>query len=404
MEESQESDGLLSRRVYIPLSERRFQDVVFLYLYIVAVLGFLISGFQKLKAPAFEHYEILFITTSVSVVISFLWIILVTRLSRLLFFTALVLPVLLILFSVYSFSNLSFNYAFIPYTSTFGILLALFSFYNTIRNKKKFDLLANLWRMTTAVLYEHPSILAFGLLLSLLHMLFSALWLWMFGHLLYSDVTLQMETKITVVFYILMYFWTSAILKNLEKAVIASIVGQWYFELDADDEDWDFLPRRNTVQHIKYVGSRSFGTISLASLLLGLLETMHFVSRRIYSYKLPFLKNRFVKYVMASIISFSEKYTGYVMTFVGISGESLVESAKRVSGLFRRHLVFGLSTSFISALVSIVGKVVVTTSTVFFVYKFYGIRQDMGYEWSFVICSVIPYYILNLCTHVWEST
>jgi hypothetical protein len=304
--------------------------------------------------------------------------------------------------SIYCFATPTLHYPYIQTSSVVGLLLSLYTLYKTVTNKHKFDLISKLWNMTTMVLYEHPSLFALSLLLSLIHVLFSVLWLWMFGHLLYSD--LQWETQTWIAFYILIYFWTSALLKNLEKSVVASIVGQWYFELEHEDEEWDMVPRQNTFYHFRYVGSRSFGTIAFASLILGGIHSIHFMAKRIHSTKNPLLRNRFIKFVMNSIVSFCEHYTGYVMTFAGISGQSLSQSALGVTRLFRRHLIFGLSTSFLAKLLSFVGKTVVASSTGLIVYSTYGFRQDMGYHYMFFICTVIPYYILNICTHVWEST
>jgi hypothetical protein len=403
-----EEQDLLPRneqiRVFVKPSERPFQDTLFLYLYVISLIVFLVSGFQHLKAPSFDHYELIFFCTFVSVVLSILWLLIVTRLSKLIYISALSIPLVFAGLSIYTFFTPLVDYTLVKTSSGFGFFFSMFTLYKAIVNKHKFELLSRLWSMTTVVLYEHPSIFVLSLFLSLLHILFSLLWLWTFGHL-FSVKEMDAQTKCWILFHLIFYFWTSACLKNMEKAVVGSIVGQWYFESEEDEEDeWDLVPRQNSFQHLQFVGSRSFGSVSLASLLLGGLYTIDFVVRKVHSTKLSIFRNRFATFVLNSLKSFCERYTGYVVTFIGISGSSFGQSALGVTKLFRRHLVFGLSTSLLSSLISFMGKFLVSSATALFVYSVYGLREDMGYHWVFFISTVVPYYVLNICTHAWEST
>lgn len=75
-------------------------------------------------------------------------------------------------------------------------------------------------------------------------------------------------------FFVLMYFWTSAIFKNIEKATIAGVVGEWYFQrpdgVVSADRTW---------KNFKASATKSFGSVAFASLILGIIQTMQFLTR-----------------------------------------------------------------------------------------------------------------------------
>jgi hypothetical protein len=197
-----------------------------------------------------------------------------------------------------------------------------------------------------------------------------------------------------------MYFWTSALLKNIEKTTVASVVGEWYFERFetpiTSDETWF---------HFKYVSTRSFGSIAFASLVIGMVQSVQFIIHKINEYSPQKLtQQRFVRFTIDTITRFIDNFTSYQIVHVGLTGESFLVSGYQSTRLFHRNLVLGLLTASLSRLISFMGKFLVS-SVIGYIFFWNSQGMATGYEWlTFFVGTMIPYYVLGIFSHVFETT
>ncbi|KAJ3309698.1 hypothetical protein HDV04_005815 [Boothiomyces sp. JEL0838] len=187
-----------------------------------------------------------------------------------------------------------------------------------------------------------------------------------------------------------------------EKVTVSSVVGEWYF-----DRFDDATPVDNTWWHFEYVFCRSLGTISFASLILGIIKSIQYMVRQIERFSSKkFLSRRFVLAVLGFLERTISNFNSYVLVYVGLAGESLYASAYQCTKLFRRNLVLGLVTANISRLFSLVGKLLVSSfiGLVCF-WNSFSIIDANGGEWiTAAISSIIPFYVMGILTHVLETT
>jgi hypothetical protein len=72
-----------------------------------------------------------------------------------------------------------------------------------------------------------------------------------------------------------MYFWTSAVLLNVEKMTIAGVVGRWYFKGEAEET----YVKDQTLRNLKNSLTKGFGTVCFASLILAIVQTLQVIIR-----------------------------------------------------------------------------------------------------------------------------
>jgi hypothetical protein len=125
------------------------------------------------------------------------------------------------------------------------------------------------------VLRQNPSIFTMSLLVLLAFVVFSIVWVLLFGRLflLGQSVSSSMEwipesgSGWIMFFYVLMYIWTSMVFHNIEKTTIAGVVGEWYFASTHQHTTWDNF--RSSI-------TTSFGAISFSSLVSSFIQTVQY--------------------------------------------------------------------------------------------------------------------------------
>jgi hypothetical protein len=230
--------------------------------------------------------------SAIAVVGSFAWLFLLSRYAMVVLnVTGLVLPLTFLFISVNGFitflqippNDFEFGeYKLMALFSFMGMVGAIFSGIMIWRRRWMIKTLEVVIKLASNVLKANPTLFLLSFSLTAVHFLFSLLWLWLFSHIfLHGELVsigdivrlvLLGSTKVTAIFFIIMYFWTSSLLQNIEKTTVASVVGEWYFE--AYDSP---ITTDETIEHFKYVSSRSFGPIAFASLILGAVRMIQFL-------------------------------------------------------------------------------------------------------------------------------
>ena len=163
-----------------------------------------------------------------------------------------------------------------------GILGGLYTGLIAWRNRRMIANIKVIVSLATEVLMANSSLFVLSASLSIFHLAFSIFWLWLFAHIFISGAlidftigTIAPSAPYIAIYFILLYFWTSSIIQNIEKTTVSSVVGEWYFERfdhqNTTDETWF---------HFQYVSCRSFGSIAFASLILGLVRSAQFFVRQ----------------------------------------------------------------------------------------------------------------------------
>ncbi|KAJ3371810.1 hypothetical protein HDU91_004885 [Kappamyces sp. JEL0680] len=293
----------------------------------------------------------------------------------------------------------------------FGILGGLYTAWVAWRSRRMVATMNVIVNLATEILTANSSLFVLSATLSIFHLAFSIFWLWLFAHIFLQGQLVPSDGGMNIVmhpsgpyiafYFVLLYFWTSSLLQNIEKVTVSSVVGEWYFDrfdhTNTTDETWF---------HFQYVSSRSLGTIAFASLILGLVRTIQFLIRQIERYgSRKVLNYRIVAVTIAVLSKLLDDLSSYTLVHVGLTGESLLSSAFQCARLFRRNLILGLLTANLSRLMSFVGKVFVSSVIGLACFWSSVSLTASGGEWiTIVVATAIPYYVMGILTHVVETT
>ncbi|KAI8904117.1 plasma-membrane choline transporter-domain-containing protein [Gorgonomyces haynaldii] len=331
-----------------------------------------------------------------SVCASFLWLMIVNKFTKpMLQLIATVLPIFIFTLSLYTLLNHSIQgeSQMLLTVSISGLVISSVSFYLLLSQLKLVNQFSSIVRLSLDVLQINPQLFLLGGCLTLVHLLFSSLWLWLVSILFAHDR--EYPSFVLLSYFMIFYFWTSKIFQNLETTVVSSVVGEWYFDRfskPSKDVTW---------MHLKAVTEKSFGQIVIASLVTGLLSFFKFTVHKMQQYTI-------LKQFATSMSAFVESFSSYTLVYVGLTGESFLESSAQTTKLFRRNLVFGLATHFLSKLLHFLGKIFVSGivgSIIFWIRVKNPIPDATGYEWLIsLIAFAIPYYVVSIITHVLETT
>ena len=464
-DDKQQEDGMNAiqdgSRKYVPPELRRSRDNTFAALYffcigIVLLYGLYHAVFSSnsrksggrmwvplLHTALVQSYGTIAFMTAVSVMFGGLWLVLLSYTARpIIIATAISIPVSLLVVSLVSFFvSLSFvldaasqqpelltQLRIILCLSVAGVASGVWLGLYVWTRRAMIDTITHIIELSCDVIQLNPSLFILSVLLMLAHALFSALWIYLFSCVLVGSVAdsndkpldwaLTANSTVIGLFYIFVYFWTSAIFQNVEKTTVASVVGSWYFQESSnmmlDDDQID-----ETARHFKFVSTRSFGPIAFASLVLGIVRFTQFVLARLrQALNSSQEGNRLVELLNACISTIwhiIDEFTAYTLIHTGLTGDSFRESAKVCSKLFRRNLVLGLLTQSVTKAISVLGKLLVSSLvglTVFWgaVNSTTTTTNDKsistaGDEWWVVfIATMVPYYVVGVLTHVIENT
>ncbi|KAJ3414855.1 hypothetical protein HDV05_005919 [Chytridiales sp. JEL 0842] len=291
---------------YIDPSHRRFNsDMPFALLYALALSVILITGINTMLTAKHEDGDYLRKTlyaalhnttipivavTSASLVGGFLWILFMSAFVKTVVWgTILAIPVLClglftfvltdsILGKVEDRPGPLLDWQFNMMIAVAGVFLltgvgttGYFAW-----KRKHIDKTIHIIQFATEILWENPAIFLMSFCLMAVYMGFTALWIIVVSHFFLSfslslpSASIPPATQAIVIFYVFVFFWTSAILHNIEKTTIAGVVGRWYFKGNENETH----TKNQTLRNLKAALTTGFGTICFASLILAVVKTV----------------------------------------------------------------------------------------------------------------------------------
>ncbi|KAJ3218809.1 hypothetical protein HDU67_004057 [Dinochytrium kinnereticum] len=294
------------------------------------------------------------------------------------------------------------------------LITALGSITYLFKRRRQIDQTINILQLSCQILWENPTIFVLSLTLMLTYMIFSLLWLLAFSHLFLVHPTypIPMSTRTAVGFFVLMHFWTSAVLQGIEKVTIAGVVGKWYFKRNFDETHEE----DQTLRNLKAAVSTGFGTVCFSAGVLALAQTAQAFVKFVRKYDCVFYaKNNsrgssggllLLLDACMSCFSYSlDTLTSMTLLYSGLTGHSLLRSGVLCTRLFRRNLVFGLTTSTLTRVVLTLGAITAAScvGAATFFYAARGLTSPFAYVVG-VVGVVVPFYVLRFISHVLQYT
>ncbi|TPX64991.1 hypothetical protein SpCBS45565_g05481 [Spizellomyces sp. 'palustris'] len=426
--------------VYIDVGNRRYRDIPFAVLYGIALITMLIAGIVVLFTTKNARLDSIFprpiyITirdsaglltaiTAVAVLVGAAWLSLLRSFVRpVVVITILAIPVTCLGFFVAALTNSILGKAHdAPYlgaqydgmivlATSFlmgGIASATFLF----NRRQEIEQTIHILQLSCDILRTNPGIFVVSVSLTAAYMLFAVAWMFLFSHLFLRGLKetdpsgvvrwhMADGTGWVAGFFTLMYFWTSAIFKNVEKVTIAGVVGEWYFQRPEGALSTD-----RTLKNFKAALTKSFGSIAFASLILGIIQTMQFMTRLIRGRS---SNNSAIHSFLTSCLDcwgqLADNVSSYALVYVGLSGDSFCVSSYRTTRIFRRNLILGLVTSTVTRLILLMGTATIALGCG--VVTFFFASRGLGSPFAYVVGgvgTVIPFYVVQVLGHVVQNT
>jgi len=296
--------------------------------------------------------------------------------------------------------------SFIPLLITVVYLIVLFT------RRKKIERTVSLIQLACDIFKDNPQMFWVSLKILTVYVSFTIIWLYLFNRVLLVGHMVQMasegiwrlepNTYLLMLYFIFMYFWTSAVLSNIQRVTISGVVSNWYFyRHDSDRVD----SKKVTELALSRATTVSFGTVCLDGLILLFIQFIQSTTGLLkYIFKNFPILNCLLSFVTC-IDGILDNLNNYTLIYVGIHGENFCSSAYMTTKLFRRNLVFGLVNDLLSKSILYIGSVIIALLCGFatFIYATHSLQSPYGYVVG-IIAAIVPYYVSQFYTYIMMST
>ncbi|KAI9333337.1 plasma-membrane choline transporter-domain-containing protein [Zopfochytrium polystomum] len=268
----------------------------------------------------------------------------------------------------------------------------------------------NIIEMSCKILWENPSVFVLSLSLMAVYFIFSTIWIIVFSHVflvpsLSTELSpLSASSLGALVFFVVMHFWTSSILHNVEKVAIAGVVGQWYFKRN-DDETYQ---EDQTWRYLKVALTTSFGSISLSSLIMAAVQTAQYFLQRLQKKNSTEYRQSLLSLVDACMDCAGrsiETVSTFTLSYCGLTGESFFRSAYLSTRIFRRNLVVGITSMTLTRTILFLGALVPAGSCG--AGGFFFAARGLASPYAYIVGALggaIPFYVLRFMSQVVQNT
>ncbi|KAJ1831535.1 hypothetical protein LPJ63_004214 [Coemansia sp. RSA 2711] len=204
--------------------------------------------------------------------------------------------------------------------------------------------------------------------------------------------------------YLLATFaWTSAVFVQLLRAVVSSVVCQWYFHRHDPHEP----PALHTLQAATVSAlTHQFGTVVVCATLLFVAKTLHLVELllRWCVSVLRVVPVSLVSLVVGRPIYLAEGWSSYTAVYAAFTGKGFWESSRTVTRLLQRHHL--LHSPVVSLIKSSMTCYALLLSVVFGYALGLQALSTLSLHSAFVAVagSAMPFALLQLVTHVLSCT
>ncbi|KAI8617734.1 plasma-membrane choline transporter-domain-containing protein [Chytriomyces sp. MP71] len=278
------------------------------------------------------------------------------------------------------------------------------------RERRNIDRAINIIHLACQILWETPSIFTLSLGIMGVYSIFSFAWAFAFSHLflpISADTPpqegLAASTEGAIFFFVFMHFWFTAVLSSVEKMTIAGVVGQWYFARTLDETfDEDLVGRS-----LKATLGPGFGSVCLASLVVGTVEVCQFVVRNVRKHSrgsaqpLISLVDSCLDCVNRSVTHISS----YTLLYCGLTGASLCTGALGCTRLFRRNLVMGMATAGITRAILFFGASAAAGGVGAGTFFYSARGTGSPYAWMVGgVGAFVPFYVVRFMSQIIQNT
>nr|CAG8456729.1 11684_t:CDS:10 [Entrophospora candida] len=154
---------------------------------------------------------------------------------------------------------------------------------------------------------------------------------------------LDSDAPLLITFYVLMYFWVTSVLNNVQRHEENFYyensqlkLKNWYFHRNNPDRD---STQDTTSLALNRATTTSLGTICFGSLVLSVIYTFQKIIEISNKYFSQYGCFYYFTVCLECISGIVDNFNNYVMVYVGISGESFLTSSRTATELFKKNLV-----------------------------------------------------------------
>ncbi|CAG8453395.1 21859_t:CDS:10 [Cetraspora pellucida] len=205
--------------------------------------------------------------------------------------------------------------SFMPLFISIGSVVSLYT------RRKDVERTINIIELACEIFNANHRILGVSSILLGAYVLFTIIWLTFFsrvflvGHTLFLWIdAFSLKTYLLILFFVFMYMWTSAVLKNIQRVTIAGVVSDWREQNRDGSKDTSTLAFQKAT-------TNSLGSICLGSLIMFTVQCLQYINE--------FMKKNsklnpvfyYVAACMSCIDGLIDVLNNYTLIYVGISGE-----------------------------------------------------------------------------------
>jgi hypothetical protein len=224
--------------------------------------------------------------------------------------------------------------------------------------------------------------------------------------------------QIALFIFTLMLYWVLATIPNILHTTVAGVVGSW----------WDNTPHNSMSRSLRRSVTTLFGSISLGSLLVAILETLESIlrnakhkkrerqrqeadqrrhDRRYPRHQYRENDNVILDFLLSWIRRLTEYFNAWAFCFVGIYGEDFLSAGKDVTRLFReRGMTSIVSDRFVFRVIAFcrIGISLLSSLLVYAYATFLNMNtfnEETGY-WSMVTGCLLGLFVSSSSVFVIE--
>jgi len=266
---------------------------------------------------------------------------------------------------------------------------------------------ANLVTATTAIKTNLGIMgVAFGLVAVL--MVWSFLWVLSYGGIYMHTRTCHQDGdcdegglgQFVGVLYLLSFYWTSEVIKNVLVVTVAGVVGTWWF---APNEASSFCSTA-IVDSVSRATSYSFGSICFGSLLMAIIQVLHqMINQARQQGRGNDLLLCILECLVSCLESIAEYFNKFACIYIGLYGYDYLTAGKKVMQLFANrgwttiindqlvYRVLNLMTLVVAGLTGCVGMLIA--------YCIPGWVDSLG-DSRYIVAFLLPFVIGAALAHV----
>ncbi|KAJ2448493.1 hypothetical protein EV183_005411 [Coemansia sp. RSA 2336] len=284
-----------------------------------------------------------------------------------------------------------------------ALILAVRFVWAIVQRRLDIERSVDIIKLACSVLVQNSELYAFSLLLLALYTSFSmasAAIATRLPLLLTSDARVPGHVWGLMGFLLTSFAWTSAVFVQLLRAILSSVVCQWYFHRHDPNEP----PVLHTLQAATYSAlTRQLGTIAFAAAVLLLTKLLHLIEL-LLRWAMRLLRFIPLSFILSMAVGrpvyLAERWSSFVLVYAAFTGRGFMESSRTVTPLLRRHHL--LHSPVVSLIKSSVTCYSLLLSLVFGYALGVQAVLNMSAHAAFVAVagSAMPFVMLQMVTHV----